>query len=102
MREHHDFFRRNLPHYHPNDRPYFLTFRLAGSLPKDDVRLAELLRQGKFREYDRMLDHMQSGPHHLRDSRIAALVQESIHHRDEKQYQLHAYTLMSNHVHMVV
>jgi putative transposase len=102
MREPSTYFRRNLPHYHPNDRPYFLTFRLAGSLPADNLRLSELLRKRNFLQYDEKLDRMTSGPHHLRDSRIANLVKESIQHRDGKEYMLHAYTLMSNHVHMVI
>jgi len=28
-------YRRNLPHYHPDGFPLFITFRLAGSLPVD-------------------------------------------------------------------
>jgi hypothetical protein len=29
------FYRRNLPHWHPEGKPIFLTWRLYGSLPKD-------------------------------------------------------------------
>lgn len=96
------FYRGDLPHYLPNDRPYFLTFRLAGSEPRDEELLQLLLLKQQFLEYDRMLDLLRSGPHHLRNPRIADLVAEAIHYRDGKDYELHAFTIMSNHVHMVV
>jgi len=32
MREN-GFFHRRLPHWHPSDATFFVTFRLAGSLP---------------------------------------------------------------------
>jgi putative transposase len=102
MREDKTYYRGNLPHYVPNDRPYFLTFRLAGSIPVDEEQLGILRIKRKFAEYDKMLDTIRSGPHWLKEERIAAIVKEAIHHRDGKQYELHAYTIMSNHVHMVV
>jgi putative transposase len=102
MRETRSFYRGALPHYLPNDRPYFLTFRLAGSEPKDHEQLSMLLLKRRFLEYDRLLDTMVSGPHWLKEERIAAIVKEAIHHRDKVQYELHAYTIMSNHVHMVI
>ncbi len=96
------FYRGDLPHFLPNDRPYFLTFRLAGSEPKDDQLLAMLLLKQKFLEYDRILDNIRSGPHYLREPRVAAIVAEAIKYRDGIDYELHAFTIMSNHVHMVV
>ncbi|MDP4199576.1 MAG: transposase [Bacteroidota bacterium] len=102
MRETKPYYHGALPHYLPNDRPYFLTFRLASSEPKDHEHLALLLLKRQFLEYDRVLDTMTHGPHWLKDERIAAIVKEAIHHRDKRQYELHAYTIMSNHVHMVI
>lgn len=29
-----DYYQRNLPHYQPEDGEFFVTFRLANSLPK--------------------------------------------------------------------
>jgi hypothetical protein len=57
------FYRGDLPHFHPDDRPYFLTFRLAGSERKDDELLSALLIRQNFLEYDRILDSIKSGPH---------------------------------------
>ncbi len=102
LRETKPFYQQNLPHFLPNDRPYFLTFRLAGSIPVDEQQLGMLLLKRKFMEYDRILNTVKSGPHWLREERIAAIVKEAIQHRDGSQYDLHAYTIMSNHVHMVV
>ena len=96
------FYRGDLPHYLPNDRPYFLTFRLDGSMPKDEELLQTFLLKRDFIEYDRILDTIKSGPHYLRDPRIADIVSEAIHHRANREYELHAFTIMSNHVHMVI
>jgi len=60
------FYHGDLPHYLPNDRPYFLTFRLDGSMPKDNDLLQTLLLKHNFLEYDRILDTMKSGPHYMR------------------------------------
>ena len=61
MRETKPFYRQNLPHFLPNDRPYFLTFRLAGSIPVDEEQLGILLKL-KFMEYGPViLDTIKSG-----------------------------------------
>ena len=31
------YYRRNLPHYQPSYASYFITFRLAGSLPNEVI-----------------------------------------------------------------
>ncbi len=36
-----DFYRRHLPHYQPGDATFFVTFRLAGSLPKLIIKKIE-------------------------------------------------------------
>ena len=45
------FYRRNLPHFHPTGAIFFVTFRLAGSLPAEIV---EQLRT-EFEEEERRL-----------------------------------------------
>lgn len=32
------YYRRNLPHYQPAEATFFVTFRLAGSIPVDKLR----------------------------------------------------------------
>jgi len=79
-------YRRNLPHVHPPRATFFVTFRLAGSLPQEVVehlreeqqeeerRLQErlsgaALRQERYKlhkkffgRYDDWLDQMAHGP----------------------------------------
>ena len=100
------FYRRDLPHFHPNDAPYFITFRLADSLPRAVIeerkRNATKHPDGmSFSEMDGYLD-AGHGPLWLGEPEIADIVKEALHYRDGKEYLLHAYTIMPNHVHMVL
>ena len=119
------YYRRNLPHYQPLNAAYFVTFRLAGSLPKEVVvRLKEKqeenvrllgsikdknerkqklmqLRKVYFGKFDKFLDKISNGPHWLQDDSIAKIVAEAIQYRNGKDYELLAYCIMPNHVHMV-
>jgi putative transposase len=49
-----------------------------------------------------MLDHVSSGPRWLAQPQIAEIVSEALHYRDGKEYELLAYCIMPNHVHMVI
>ena len=49
----------------------------------------------------RALDMTQDGPFWLRDPRIADLVAESMHYRDGRVYDLEAFCIIPNHVHIV-
>jgi putative transposase len=108
------FYRRHLPHYQPAGATFFVTFRFAGSLPIEVVaRLKEehvrgdrdrqVTSRGKgyFSRFDEALDRCLSGPKWLNVSAVADAVKEAIHHRDGKLYDLLAYCIMPNHVHMV-
>jgi REP element-mobilizing transposase RayT len=120
------FYMRRLPHYQPPGETYFITFRLAGSLPNHGILqmkewrrrvrenvgaasneserrifLAEL-HSKYFDGFDNVLDRALDGPTWLRHPEIAAVVAEAIHYRDTKTYDLDAFCIMPNHVHMVV
>lgn len=119
------FYRRRLPHYQPPGATLFVTFRLAGSIPQaiiqqllkeSKAKEAEILRiteQSAHREaiiaarkvifarWDRVLDGMQQSPHWLADPTIANLVCEAMHYLDRRKYDLEAYCVMPNHVHLV-
>lgn len=119
------FYTRHLPHYNPPGAALFLTFRLAGSIPnevlwqlqrefdlinqqldaipnRNERKVAAYLEQRKhFGRWDSALDAANHGPIYLAVDEIANLVKESIHHRDGKVYKLHAYCIMSNHVHVL-
>ena len=125
------FYRRNLPHIQPPGATFFITFHLAGSLPRsvlqqwrsEKSRLeAEKLRILKlqndadltsveqrlfqqnrewFKKIEKTLDDAQSGPVWLKDDQIAKQVADSMHYLNGKVYQLSAYCVMANHVHIV-
>jgi putative transposase len=119
------YYRRSLPHYQPPGYTFFITFRLAGSLPKivveqlkcdyekglkffaglkNDKVKYERYRESQekyFEQFDSFLDKSKSGKFWLRDERIASMVKDSIHYRDGKEYSLIAYCIMPNHVHLV-
>lgn len=138
-----NYYKRNLPHWQPCGSEYFITFRLAGSLPAKVVaqiknerelyikearnekgssgslpeqqgtgnkaiagsdRLSDLravLWERIFNKYEDLLDRAEQGPNWLSKQSIAKIVKEAIHYRDQKEYDLFAYCLMPNHVHMV-
>ena len=77
------FYRRNLPHYLPNDAPYFITFRLADTLPRTVIeerkRKALVGHDGlTFSELDRYLDQGH-GPLWPGQAAIANIVKEALH-----------------------
>ncbi|OGX81600.1 REP-associated tyrosine transposase [Hymenobacter coccineus] len=108
-------YQRRLPHQLGPGASYFVTFRLAGSLPRETVaRLLEeraLRKQeptvpdaGKrfFGAFDAVLDRASQGPCYLTNSAEAAIVRAALHFLDGPGYELLAYCIMPNHVHLVV
>jgi hypothetical protein len=119
------YYRRHLPHYQPSDATFFVTFRLAGSLPVaviERIRIERELSKKRiegicnhkirsdewhefnneyFTRYDRLLDTSSHGPLWLREPEIAQIVHDAILFQDRKQYDLIAHCIMPNHVHMV-
>jgi REP element-mobilizing transposase RayT len=96
---------RRLPHRDVPGQPLFVTFRLYGSLPKHRVFPKNNLTSGRaFAAMDRLLEHARSGPFYLRHPEIAKLVCEAIEAGQNRfqRYELHAYVVMPNHVHMLV
>jgi len=51
---------------------------------------------------DRVLDNIRTGPLYLRIPEVASMVVEAIRYRELRSYQLHAYVVMPNHVHLLV
>jgi putative transposase len=103
------FYRRNLPHWHPEAASIFLTWRLYGSLPAS-VRTAKngcatKYSAGKrFKLLDSALDKCTTGPLWLKDPRIAASIVETIRKGDSilDYFALHAFVVMPNHVHLLI
>ncbi len=116
--------RRRLLHWYQPGYAHFITYRLAGSilsfqlrkwrrdrtelireaasLPHDlrAVRQSEIERQF-FKHYDELLDRHPRTTW-LADSRIAGVVRENLYHHHGEKYQLLAYCVMPNHVHVLL
>ncbi len=111
---------RNLPHWQQDSKCYFVTWRLADSLP------AELLSQWKAEadiwlaskslplsteeelEYHRLFsDRIEesldqgSGSCLLKEPRLADIVENALRHFDGNRYDLNAFVVMPNHVHVL-
>jgi putative transposase len=98
------YYRHRLPHIHPEGYPIFITFNLAGSLPKDVVEKLKEQRghENYFNKYDKWLDKCEHGHQWLKDERIASNVTQKIHSFENKRYELLTYCIMPNHVHLLV
>ena len=96
--------RRRLPHVYPEGAPLFLTWNLHGSMPPSILPPPGPLSSGQaFVWIDRHLDTTRSGPMHLRSPDIARIVAGSIHKGvDIAHYELEAYVIMPNHVHLLI
>ena len=126
MKELKPYYHRRLPHYQPKDSILFVTFRLANSLPKNVV--VQLLQEREQREinimceknrekkqillqeegrryfghFDSYLDRVMTEIHWLANPVVAEVVKNSILFYDQKIYEVVAFCIMSNHVHLVL
>ncbi len=113
--------RRNLPHFQQPNATYFVTFRLADSVP---AALLEEWRQEKEnwtvhhpkpwdwkteQEYRRRFTETREdwldrghGSCILRQPQIAQLIAEALRHFHGDRYALDAFAIMPNHVHAIV
>jgi hypothetical protein len=99
-----------LPHWLPEEKAIFLTWRLYGSIPvgrylRTNLSANSKVSDGeKFKRTERILDGHRFGSIWLKNALIAELVVESIlRAADELQhYLLHSYSAMPNHVHLLI
>ena len=88
------YYERRLPHWHPEGKDIFLTWRLEGTIPKNRFVPPEGLTTGQaFAWIDRLLDEAQYGPSWLRRPDIADCVVKALMHGEDelKLFVLHAY-----------
>ncbi len=113
--------RRNLPHWQQDDSYYFLTWRLADSLPaaklnelrerKQAWQLAnpeplDAEQQEEFHalfsgKIDEWLDAGEGGCI-LKNPALRKIVDDALHHFDGERYNLLASAVMPNHVHVII
>jgi REP element-mobilizing transposase RayT len=104
-----------LPHLETSAATYFVTFRLADSLPaallltwKTELQRKINLDKAKSEilthEYNYKIEkYIDSGYGNcwLKNPNIAALVKNALRYFDGDRYVLHAWTIMPNHVHVL-
>lgn len=116
----------NLPHWNQQNATYAVTFRLDNSLPESivqnyraekehlqtlisntnqDSKLTEPLEQQLQQLYRTHIEEALDEGHgeaYMKDPAIAKIVADSITHFDGERYQLAAWCVMSNHVHLLI
>jgi REP element-mobilizing transposase RayT len=117
-------YKRHLPHQIPEKFPIFLTWNLKGAMPRkvwqmlqrERTRLEKMpslkgetpverrVREDKiiFALADRELDCASDGPLHLKNPAAAKIVEDSIIFGVPERYDLFAWCVMSNHVHVLL
>jgi putative transposase len=114
-------YRRKLPHWVQDGATYFITFRLADSLPREKLDELERLREQWERAHpeprseedwqrfhretmQRVDDWLDAGAGGcwLRDESCAAIVTRAMHHFDNERYVLSSYCVMPNHAHVTL
>jgi len=121
-------YRRNLPHIQPEEAVFFITYCLDGVLPIDrisqikderELKKKEILREQKlsknelneklrtlhdfyFGKYEALLDNPNCGRLDLEVAEIAQIVKDSLHHLEQKEFELICYCIMPNHVHLII
>lgn len=99
-----------IPHWEVGASPQAITFRLADSLPSTvldrwQAELEHLTSDTKSLErrkrIEAALDHGH-GEALLSDPNVAEIVESAFLHFDGTRYDLHAWCIMPNHVHVIV
>src|SRR5690606_25144737 len=91
-----------LPHLKAEGGIYFVTFRLADSLPASQLSQWQTLPESeKHEELERWLDAGQ-GDCWLSQQAVADCVRDALLARHTMDYQLHSWVIMPNHVHLVI
>jgi REP element-mobilizing transposase RayT len=114
------FTRGNLPHWMVADRPYFVTLRLAGTLPREvvtDLRLEREsllaspdadedkwteMKRRQFVRVDAILDAVSANRNWLSRAEIAPLVLQNLAWLEQRGWRIYAAVVMSNHIHAVM
>ncbi len=119
------YYSRNLPHLFDIHKPVFITFRLKFTLPQsiideltkrkiewqktydaldDKDKSAELKKKDvkHFHWFDILIAKSQETPKVLSNHEAATHVSDALHFHDDDRYELIAYCIMPNHVHVVI
>jgi REP element-mobilizing transposase RayT/type I restriction-modification system DNA methylase subunit len=112
---------RNLPHWNQQGVMYFVTFRLADSLPKAKLEQLQQERETWLAHHSEPFTEAESAEYHrlfsdrveqwldagagsccLADPKLAKIVGDALRHFDGQRYQLDEWVVMPNHVHVLL
>jgi REP element-mobilizing transposase RayT len=100
------YYERNLPHWHPEGKAVFLTWRLSGSLPRSVLARVASLHDDPRKQFlaaERTLDGALVGPRWLAQPEIALLVANALQRGIElDRFLLRSWVVMPNHVHVLL
>ena len=121
MQEHKYVYDRNLPHIQPEEATFFITYRLYGSIPVNKIvelkkeyiniknkpgmltdKEIRLIHSIYFKKFDSVLDGSLNEPYWLCDDKVATIIADSLHFNNSKEYDLICFSIMPNHVHLVL
>ena len=110
-----------LPHWYQKGKTQFVTFRLADSLPQSKIEEYQLLKEQwtkehpqpwtktEQEEYDKHIGiHLNKwlddglGSCVLKRADVRKCLEEALAFYDGKEYNIHAYVIMPNHVHILL
>ena len=118
-------YRNRLPHLAPPGGTFFITFRLFDSLPRQVLkylieeysREESEIRKGEpldfkaklnslyLKKFESLEYHLEENPFgkcFLKDKRVANIVAQKIREYNHSLYDLKAYCIMPNHVHLLI
>jgi len=98
------FHRRRLPYWQPPDADFFVTWRLYGSLPRSPQPVQRGPAGAAFVAVDQQLDRAASGPLWLKNAEVAECVSRILLSgmSEWRLYELFAWVVMANHVHVLL
>ena len=113
--------RRNLPHWQQGEKVYFITYRLADSIPEEKLKELYKKQQSFIRKYERPYTHDQEKEYRylffgqiekwldncygeciLKYQACGEIVKSCLEYYDEDKYLLDNWVVMPNHVHVII
>lgn len=103
--QHNKEYRKSLPHIHPENAVFFITYRVAGTIPKHilDNYILEKEKHESFVDYFNIVDdYLDKQDGNLTKPELAEVIAESLLFYNNKYYSLISFCIMSNHVHFII
>jgi len=120
-----EFYKRNLPHFQPENGIFFITVRLANSLSKHVIEnlknkkqeFEQILKNSKkddklivirefhkqyFNNFDNLLDKNDQNKKWLLNLDIRQIIISNLMYWNNTEYKLIVYCIMPNHIHFII